>query len=224
MASRSNCSDGRLQRSGTSSGPAIRDGTASALGPPIASAKRLSLAADNLDWLERKASEISDLHIEALKFAKRCFESLVSSLECQALAGTKLAECKGKLRHGQWLPWLEKYPRINDRRARRYMWIGQRWEIIAGELERLRKSDMMSDLDRLAAAREFITALHIAERIEAGERPEQIVIVRFADVRTLGIRWRAKLQAADVTTWSREERRQFRDEFRPIVEIYERCA
>ncbi len=174
--------------------------------------------------MERKASEIADLHIEALRFAKRCFEALVSSLECQALAGTKLAECKSKLRHGQWLPWLDRYPCINERRARRYMWFGRHWEAIAGKLEELRKSDTMSDLDRLAAAREFISALHIAERIEAGERPEQIMVVRFADVRSLGIRWRNKLEAADVTTWSGEERRQFREEFRPVVEIYERCV
>lgn len=199
-----------------SSEDAIHGGTPSGRAQPIESAKRLSLAAEDLDWLERKAAEIADLHIEVHKWAKRCFDGFVSLLESTSLAGAKLTECKQRLKHGQWLPWLEKYPRIHPRMAQRYMWFARHWTSeIAPGLEELRKTTSMSDLERLQRAKAYIAALHVAERVSAGEKPA-VAFITF----DRAMRWAGGLvkpdQVAHVRTWPDEERAKLRETIEPL--------
>jgi 16S rRNA G966 N2-methylase RsmD len=46
-------------------------------------------------------------------------------------AGQLLLEAKGRLRHGEWLPWLAANCEVKERQARNYMRIAERWELIA---------------------------------------------------------------------------------------------
>jgi Protein of unknown function (DUF3102) len=41
-------------------------------------------------------------------------------------AGRLLLEAKGKLKHGEWLPWLEKHCELSERQAQRYMRVAQK--------------------------------------------------------------------------------------------------
>jgi len=63
--------------------------------------------------LERLAQQINEAHEEVAS-------SFGHSLKHAIRAGELLTKAKGKLDHGQWLPWLERNIRFSDETARTY--------------------------------------------------------------------------------------------------------
>lgn len=74
------------------------------------------------------------------------FAAIVSSgknaLEHALACGDDLLTAKSKMKHGEWLPWLEENCDVTDRSARRYMTLAK---LLPPLLES--KTDTMSDLD-----------------------------------------------------------------------------
>jgi hypothetical protein len=70
------------------------------------------------------AKQINHEHQEAEGLARR-------TLDHVRKAGELLLEAKGKVPHGQWLPWLEANVKASVRTCQTYMRVAERW----GELE-----------------------------------------------------------------------------------------
>lgn len=79
--------------------------------------------ANEIAVLETLANEINKEHFLAT-------ETAFSAIEHAKNAGEKLIEAKAKLKHGEWLPWVEKNCVMAERQARRYMQTAENWDAI----------------------------------------------------------------------------------------------
>ena len=69
-----------------------------------------------------RLAAISPQDAEVAERISRLYSDAVQGLRKMVLCGAEMLEHKAKLKHGQFLPWLEKYcPEIPERTARRFM-------------------------------------------------------------------------------------------------------
>ena len=70
--------------------------------------------------VEQAAEQVIDLDSRARKIAYGATQQMRGALDAALACGQWLMFAKGKLPHGQWLPWLQTVG-VNDRTAQRYM-------------------------------------------------------------------------------------------------------
>lgn len=69
------------------------------------------------------AAGINEAHEQAVGAARTAIEH---ARQC----GEMLLAAKAKVKHGEWLPWLEKNCRVKERQARNYMRVAENWGLI----------------------------------------------------------------------------------------------
>src|SRR5690242_3025151 len=65
--------------------------------------------------------ELQDIAAHVNESHRQCEQSLKQGLEHALEAGRLLLEAKGRLEHGQWLPWLQANCDVSERLAQKYM-------------------------------------------------------------------------------------------------------
>jgi Protein of unknown function (DUF3102) len=67
------------------------------------------------------SNSLADLAARIRAYHEATVAALKSSVENAIKAGDLLIEAKAQLKHGQWLPWLDKHCAISQRTAQLYM-------------------------------------------------------------------------------------------------------
>ena len=87
------------------------------------------------------------------------------TLRCGIEIGRRLAEVKKELKHGEWLPWLEKETEFSERTAQRYMKVYEEYGDKATTIEWLEmpisRAELLTTIpqeERKAAAKEIVAA------------------------------------------------------------------
>jgi hypothetical protein len=104
------------------------------------------------DDLTALAGRIKAAHTAVLEASKGVVQKAIA-------AGSALREAKGKLRHGEWLPWLQDHCNLSGRTAHRYM------QLAGGQHKLQSKFATMANLT-LAQALKLLEPDH--EREDAG--------------------------------------------------------
>ena len=72
---------------------------------------------------------------------EQCVAAVQQGLMHARAAGELLLQAKGRLRHGEWLPWLTAHCKVTARMAQRYMLVAERWrDLLAAHVDRSRVS------------------------------------------------------------------------------------
>src|SRR5438105_8374890 len=84
--------------------------------------------------LDDIAKAIASEHLAIDKDIKETHDLInaraLTTLQRARKVGQLLLEAKGQLKHGEFLPWVEKHCDISVRRAQCYMKIAERWTLI----------------------------------------------------------------------------------------------
>jgi hypothetical protein len=106
-------------------------------------------------------ADLGDLAGRINQEHRQCEDAVRAGLEHARNAGRLLAEAKGKVTHGQWLPWLEKHCDFSVRTAQGYMRVAERWPELESKAQRVSHLSYREALSILAEPRE-----------EAARKPE----------------------------------------------------
>lgn len=130
------------------------------------------------------------------------------AVKAALLCGDALNEAKGRLRHGEWLAWLERH--CGD--VARSITTAQNWMRLA----RVNNQGFgfLEEASSLTVAYRMVGILPALPEREGGEGT--LVTLEQVSGRLAWLR----RQADAVASWSEEQKRKLADELRPLIELY----